>query len=81
MKRGSTKIAQLHFTVEDQVRNLRRGGMKVYAICERLGLHKKSEENRVRQICDEPGLKPFMSGFDLPGPVKPGRNPAAVIRP
>jgi hypothetical protein len=81
MKRGSTKIAQLHFTVEDQVRKLRRGDMKVYEICERLGLHKKSEENRVRQICDEPGLKPFMAGLDSPGPVKAGRNPAAVIRP
>lgn len=81
MKRGSTKIAQLHFTVEDQVRSLRRGGMRVYASCERLGLKSKSEENRVRQICDEPGLRPYMVGMDVSGPVKRGPNRAAVIRP
>ena len=79
--RGTNRIAKLHFTVEDQVRSLRRGGMRVYAICERLGLNTKSELNRVQQICEEPGLRPFLVGIDAGAPVKAGRNPAAVIRP
>ena len=81
MKRGYTKIAELPVQLRAQVVSLRRCGHDVLTICERLRLDKASERNAVSQICAEPGLRAYGHGTDVRGPVKHGRNPAAVIRP
>ena len=81
MKRGSTKIAQLDVDQRIRVVELRRKYKSVNDICLRLGLDKASERNAVSQICAEPGLRAYAHGMDVIGPVKHGRNPAAVIRP
>jgi hypothetical protein len=81
MKRGSTKIAQLPVGLRGQIVSLRRAGFAVHDICTRLCIEKPSERNAVSQICAEPGLRAYAHGMDVSGPVKAGRNPAAVIRP
>ena len=81
MKRGSTKIAELPVQLRAQVVSLRRCGHDVLTICDRLHIDKPSERNAVSKICAEPGLRAFGHGMDVSGPVKAGRNPAAVIRP
>jgi hypothetical protein len=81
MKRGSTKIAHLDVDIRIRVAELRRKYKSVNEICFRLGLDKPSERNAVTKICAEPGLRAYAHGMDVSGPVKAGRNPAAVIRP
>jgi hypothetical protein len=81
MKRGSTKIAHLDVDMRTRVVELRRKYKSVNDICHRLGLDKPSERNAVSAICAEPGLRAYAHGMDVSGPVKAGRNPAAVIRP
>jgi hypothetical protein len=81
MKRGSTKIAELPVQLRAQVVSLRRCGHDVLTICDRLHIDKPSERNAVTKICSEPGLRAYAHGMDVSGPVKHGRNPAAVIRP
>jgi hypothetical protein len=81
MKRGSTKIAELPVQLRAQVVSLRRCGHDVLTICDRLHVDKPSERNAVSKICAEPGLRAYAHGMDVSGPVKAGRNPAAVIRP
>jgi hypothetical protein len=81
MKRGSTKIAELPVQLRAQVVSLRRCGHDVLTICDRLHIDKPSERNAVTKICAEPGLRAYAHGMDVSGPVKAGRNPAAVIRP
>jgi hypothetical protein len=81
VKRGSTKIATLPVGLRGQIVSLRKAGMNCADICSRLQLDKQSERNAVSQICAEPGLRAYGHGTDVRGPVKPGRNPAAVIRP
>jgi hypothetical protein len=81
MKRGSTKIAQLPVGLRGQIVSLRKAGMNCADICARLQLDEPSERNAVSAICAEPGLRAYAHGMDVIGPVKAGRNPAAVIRP
>jgi len=79
--RGTNRIAKLPVGVRGNVISLREGGMCVNDICTRLGLEKQSERNAVSAICNEPGLRIYGKSFEVGGPVKAGRNPAAVIRP
>jgi hypothetical protein len=79
--RGTNRIAKLEMGVRGQVMSLRRAGRSCLEICERLGLDKASERNAVSAICAEPELRKYSKGFEVGGPVKAGRNPAAVIRP
>lgn len=79
--RGTNRIAKLPVGVRGNVISLREGGMCVNDICTRLGLDKASERNAVSAICAEPALRRYGHDFSVSGPVKAGRNPAAVIRP
>lgn len=79
--RASTRIASLTLDVRRRVVEYRRTGASVNDICDRLHIDKTSERNAVTKICAEPGLRAFGHGIDVSGPVKAGRNPAAVIRP
>lgn len=79
--RGTNRIAQLPVGVRGQVVSLRQAGRSCLEICERLGLDKASERNAVSAICAEPALRRYGHGFEIGGPVKAGRNAAAVIRP
>jgi len=79
--RGTNRIAKLPIGVRGQIISLRQAGRSCLEICERLGLDKASERNAVSAICAEPHLRRYGHGFEISAPVKPGRNPAAVIRP
>lgn len=81
MKRGTNRIAALDVATRGQIVSLRKAGMYPAAIAERLGLEKQSERNAVSAICNEPGLRIYGKSFEVGGPIKPGRNAAAVIRP
>lgn len=79
--RGTNRIAQLPVDVRSQVVSLRQAGKCPMEIWTRLGLEKRSEQNAVSAICAEPELRKYGKSFEVGGPVKAGRNPAAVIRP
>ena len=79
--RGTNRIAKLPVGVRGNVISLREGGMCVNDICTRLGLEKQSERNAVSAICEEPELRRYGHGFEIGGPIRAGRNAAAVIRP
>lgn len=79
--RGTNRIAPLDTATRGQIVSLRQAGRSCLEICERLGLDKQSERNAVSAICAEPALRRYGHDFSVSGPVKPGRNPAAVIRP
>ena len=79
--RCTNRIAKLEIGVRGQIVSLRQAGRSCMEICERLGLDKQSERNAVSAICNEPGLRIYGKSFEVGGPVKAGRNPAAVIRP
>lgn len=79
--RGTNRIAKLDIGVRGQIVSLRQAGRSCLEICERLGLEKQSERNAVSAICAEPALRRYGHDFSVSGPVKAGRNPAAVIRP
>ena len=79
--RGANRIAQLPVGVRGQIVSLRQAGRSCLEICERLGLEKQSERNAVSAICAEPELRKYSKSFEIGGPVKAGRNAAAVIRP
>lgn len=75
------RLAPIDVATRGQIVSLRRAGMCPSDICERLGLEKQSERNAVSAICNEPRLRVYGKSFEVGGPVKAGRNPAAVIRP
>ena len=79
--RGTNRIAKLPVGLRGQIISLRQAGKSCLEIAERLGLEKQSERNAVSAICAEPELRRYGHGFEIGGPVKAGRNPAAVIRP
>ena len=79
--RGTNRIAPLDTATRGQIVSLRKAGLCAAAIAERLGLEKQSERNAVSAICNEPGLRIYGKSFEVGGPIRAGRNPAAVIRP
>jgi len=59
-----------------QVVSLRRAGMMVNDICQRMDLHKASERAAVQQICDALPRK-YQVGIDSTEPVRAGRRGAS----
>lgn len=49
----TTRIAPITPQLRSQVVSLRRAGMMVNDICERLNVHKSSERAAVMKICDD----------------------------
>ena len=56
-----------------EVVSLRRAGMMVNDICQRLNLHKSSERAAVEQICDALPRR-YQVGIESPGPIRAGRR-------
>lgn len=81
MRGRGNRIAKLPVDVRRDVVSLRQAGKCPKDIWERLGLTKTSEQNAVTEICSEPGLRVYGHGIEVGGPIKAGRNAAAVIRP
>lgn len=65
----SNRIAQLNTQLRSQVVSLRRAGMAVSEICERLGVHKSSEIEGVKAVCESLPRKYGLGEVAPRGPV------------
>jgi hypothetical protein len=62
--RRTAKVSPIPVQLRSQIVSLRKTGMSVMAICERLGIDKSSERNAVSQICAEPELRRYQVGIE-----------------
>lgn len=67
------RIAELDVATRAQVVSLRRAGLSVIKIAERLGLTQPSELNAVSAICAEPALRRYAVGIEVGSPTCSGR--------
>lgn len=65
--RRAAKSSPIPAQLRSQIVSLRKTGMSVMAICERLRIEKSSERNAVSQICAEPELRRYQVGIESPG--------------
>lgn len=75
------RLAPLDVGTRSQVMSLRRHGMSVIDICERLGITKSSEINSVSDLCArDKRLRRYQFGIEVGAPVQRGRNAANARR-
>lgn len=64
MKRNNARVALLPVQLRAQVISLRKTGMNVAEICDRLAITKSSERNGVSAICAEKELRRYQAGIE-----------------
>lgn len=73
MKRNNARVALLPVQLRAQVISLRKTGMNVAEICDRLGITKSSERNGVSAICAEKELRRYQVGIESGPHASPHR--------